>query len=189
MCSALSSSISAPRPAAGFNVSYGRALQRGEANADAGRSLAGVVIECLPWADFIARYDRLTTLLYLDPPYYGGEKDYGAEMFDRAEYAKMADVLRGIKGRFILSINDVPHLKPVIRSPGQTMHFRRVSLLSSRGADTSQGSARLSKIAFVLARTPCMCGRQPSSRALFLVAGTDRRGCAESRSTLLHKGL
>lgn len=73
--------------------------------------LAGVTIECLPWADFIARYDRPGTLFYLDPPYYGGETDYGAGMFDRAEYARMAEVLSALKGRFILSINDVPEIR------------------------------------------------------------------------------
>ena len=73
--------------------------------------LAGVVIERLPWADFIARYDRPATLFYLDPPYWGGEADYGAGLFDRAEYGKMAEVLRALKGRFILSINDVPEIR------------------------------------------------------------------------------
>ena len=33
--------------------------------------LTGVVIECLPYNEFIARYDRSTTLFYLDPPYWG----------------------------------------------------------------------------------------------------------------------
>jgi DNA adenine methylase len=37
------------------------------------------------------------------PPYYGGDTDYGADLFDRAEYERMADVLRSLKGRFILS--------------------------------------------------------------------------------------
>jgi len=73
--------------------------------------LAGVVVECLPWEDFIARYDRPTTLFYLDPPYWGGEKDYGAGLFERAEYARMADVLRRLRGRFILSINDLPEIR------------------------------------------------------------------------------
>jgi DNA adenine methylase len=36
------------------------------------------VIECLPWSDFVARYDSPTTLFYLDPPYWGSETDYGA---------------------------------------------------------------------------------------------------------------
>jgi DNA adenine methylase len=73
--------------------------------------LTGVTIECLPWADFIARYDKPGTLFYLDPPYWGGESDYGEGLFDRADYERMADVLRGLKGRFILSINDVPQIR------------------------------------------------------------------------------
>jgi DNA adenine methylase len=73
--------------------------------------LAGVTIECLPWADFIRRYDRPGTLFYLDPPYWGGERDYGAGLFDRSEYVAMAEVLAGLQGRFILSINDVPDIR------------------------------------------------------------------------------
>lgn len=73
--------------------------------------LSGVTIECLPWADFIARYDRPGTLFYLDPPYFGGEADYGAGLFERSEYARMAEVLSGLKGRFILSLNDVPEIR------------------------------------------------------------------------------
>ena len=73
--------------------------------------LAGVVIECLDWAEFIPRYDGAGTLFYLDPPYWGCENDYGKEMFSRDDFAQMASVLRGIQGRFILSINDVPEIR------------------------------------------------------------------------------
>lgn len=73
--------------------------------------LSAVVIERMRWADFIGRYDRPGTLFYLDPPYFRSEKDYGAEMFDRSEFAQMAEVLAGIKGRFILSINDTPEMR------------------------------------------------------------------------------
>jgi DNA adenine methylase len=73
--------------------------------------LAGVVIERLDWSDFIARYDRLGTLFYLDPPYFGCEQDYGAGMFDRAAFARMAGQLSAIKGRFILSLNDHPQVR------------------------------------------------------------------------------
>ncbi|WP_137681515.1 DNA adenine methylase [Aurantiacibacter suaedae] len=68
--------------------------------------LAGVVIERLPWAQFIERYDRHNTLFYLDPPYFGCEKDYGADLFDRSQFEQMAELLRGIRGRFLLSLND-----------------------------------------------------------------------------------
>ncbi|HEY7238671.1 MAG TPA: DNA adenine methylase [Burkholderiales bacterium] len=69
--------------------------------------VAGVVIECLPWAEFLTRYDGPGTLFYLDPPYWGSEDDYGAGKFARRDYAALAAALAGIGGRFILSLNDV----------------------------------------------------------------------------------
>ncbi|PTR05141.1 MULTISPECIES: DNA adenine methylase [unclassified Novosphingobium] len=75
--------------------------------------LSSVVIERLPWADFVARYDRPGTLFYLDPPYFGCETDYGRDLFDRDQFEAMADQLRDIKGRFILSLNDRPEVRRI----------------------------------------------------------------------------
>ncbi|MFN3582626.1 DNA adenine methylase [Phenylobacterium sp.] len=75
--------------------------------------LAGVVIERLRWQEFVARYDTPETLFYLDPPYYDCERDYGPGMFGREEFAEMAEILAGLKGRFILSLNDVPEVREV----------------------------------------------------------------------------
>jgi DNA adenine methylase len=75
--------------------------------------LAGVVIERLHWREFIERYDRPGTLFYLDPPYYGCEGDYGRELFGRDQFAEMAQVLRGVKGRFLLSLNDHPDVRAI----------------------------------------------------------------------------
>ncbi len=76
--------------------------------ADIHERLSGVVIEQLGYADFIRRYDRAGMLFYLDPPYWGCETDYGQDVFSRADFDQLADQLAGIKGRFILSINDTP---------------------------------------------------------------------------------
>ncbi len=73
--------------------------------------LAGVIIERLPWAELIPRYDTPETLFYLDPPYFGCETDYGLGMFDREQFARLADVLAGVRGRFILSLNDTPEVR------------------------------------------------------------------------------
>ena len=69
--------------------------------------LSGVVIECLDYGEFIPRYDSRQTLFYLDPPYWGCESDYGKEVFSRADFTHLAEVLGAIKGRFIMSLNDV----------------------------------------------------------------------------------
>jgi DNA adenine methylase len=73
--------------------------------------LAGVIIESLPYAEFIARYDRPETLFYLDPPYCGSEHYYGRGMFSREEFENMAALLATLKGRFILSLNDVDEVR------------------------------------------------------------------------------
>lgn len=70
--------------------------------------LAGVRIECLPYGDFIRRYDRPGALFFIDPPYVGGEDDYGKGLFSRADYEALSALLSGLQGRFVLTLNDVP---------------------------------------------------------------------------------
>ncbi|WP_119084584.1 DNA adenine methylase [Altererythrobacter sp. B11] len=81
--------------------------------ADLHERLAGVIIEQLPFARFIARYDRPGMLFYLDPPYFGCEDDYGAGVFDREDFEQLAQVLAGARGKFLLSINDTPEIRAV----------------------------------------------------------------------------
>ncbi|WP_420496793.1 DNA adenine methylase [Szabonella alba] len=75
--------------------------------------LSGVIVECLDFGAFITRYDSPGTLFYLDPPYWGSESDYGKALFTRPDFQRLADQLAGIKGRFLLSINDVPEIREI----------------------------------------------------------------------------
>lgn len=86
--------------------------------------LQPVVIERLPYRDFIRRYDRAGMLFYLDPPYWNCEGDYGAGVFDRADFERLAEQLHGIRGKFLLSINDTPGARAVF-SP---FHMRSVDV-------------------------------------------------------------
>jgi DNA adenine methylase len=43
--------------------------------------LARVFIECKPYAEVIERFDKAGTLFYVDPPYWGNERDYGDGLF------------------------------------------------------------------------------------------------------------
>lgn len=81
--------------------------------ADLHQRLAGVVIERLDWSDLLARYDGPRTLFYLDPPYWGGERDYGEGMFTSEDFERLAEALGAIEGRFLLSINDVPEIREI----------------------------------------------------------------------------
>ena len=64
-------------------------------------------------ANSFSAYDRPGTLFYLDPPYFGCENDYGADMFGKGEFAEMAERLRSLKGRFLLSLNDRPKVREI----------------------------------------------------------------------------
>ncbi|WDF71457.1 DNA adenine methylase [Novosphingobium sp. KACC 22771] len=100
--------------------------------------LSGVVIERLDWSAFVARYDRPGTLFYLDPPYFGSERDYGDGMFARSEFERMADQLRQIKGRFILSLND----HPMVRETFAGFDFEGVGVRYTVGGAAAAQEAR-----------------------------------------------
>jgi len=61
----------------------------------------------------IKLYDRKHTLFYLDPPYFGTEKAYGKDLFSRDDFANLAGILSGLKGQFLMSINDTPEVRKI----------------------------------------------------------------------------
>ena len=77
--------------------------------------LASVTIERMDFEKFITRYDTKDTLFYLDPPYWGNETDYGKGIFCRSDFERLRDCLTGIKGKFILSLNDTPQVRNLFK--------------------------------------------------------------------------
>ena len=77
--------------------------------------LSSVTIEDLDFGEFIQRYDHKDMLFYLDPPYWNCENDYGKNMFSKGDFERLADILRGVKGKFILSINDTPEIRKIFK--------------------------------------------------------------------------
>lgn len=71
--------------------------------------LSRTLIEHLDWQLCIKRYDRPHTLFYCDPPYWGTE-GYGVE-FGLENYDHMAELARSIKGKMIISVNDIPEMR------------------------------------------------------------------------------
>lgn len=100
--------------------------------------LSGVVIECMEYDRFLERYDRKTTLFYLDPPYFGSESDYGAGMFAREDFAELAMRLASLRGKFILSINDVPAIRELFAS----FHIRPVETTYTIAAGSKKTAAK-----------------------------------------------
>lgn len=75
--------------------------------------LARTAIEHLPWSACIERYDRPHTLFYCDPPYWGTQ-GYGVP-FELEQYAAMAELARSIKGRMVISVNDIPEMREAFK--------------------------------------------------------------------------
>jgi DNA adenine methylase len=71
--------------------------------------LERVQIECLPYEEVLARYDRAATFFYLDPPYWG--KTLYRYNLTTADFEKLEERLRKLHGKFMLSLNDVPEVR------------------------------------------------------------------------------
>lgn len=87
-----------------------------------------VFIEHLDWANCIERYDRPHTLFYLDPPYWGTE-GYGVE-FGLEQYDRMAELLRTIKGKAVVSVNDIPEMRQAFKG----LAMKRLAIKYTVGA-------------------------------------------------------
>ncbi|QHH99240.1 DNA adenine methylase [Acinetobacter dispersus] len=75
--------------------------------------LQRVTIENMAFDQLILQKDHKDMLFYLDPPYYQCEKYYGKDIFSRDDFFKLRDILKSIKGKFILSLNDVPQVREI----------------------------------------------------------------------------
>lgn len=87
-----------------------------------------VFIEHLDWVNCIERYDRPHTLFYLDPPYWGTEGygvDFGLEQYDR-----MAELLRSMKGKAAVSVNDIPEMRQAFKG----LSMKRLAIKYTVGA-------------------------------------------------------
>lgn len=70
--------------------------------------LKDVVMENMDYRELIKKYDNKDAFFYLDPPYENTKGLYSDEKFDFVEFF---DILRKLKGKFLLSINDSPNVR------------------------------------------------------------------------------
>jgi DNA adenine methylase len=76
--------------------------------------LLHVQLECLPYQDVLRKFDRPFTFFYLDPPYFN--KPYYKFNFEEEDYVQMANQLKSLKGKFLMSINDTPEIRRIFSS-------------------------------------------------------------------------
>ena len=79
--------------------------------------LKSVIIENRDFEDLIKTYDRDSALFYVDPPYVASERYYNRNYtkFNKDDHIRLNAVLKGIKGRFILSYNDCDFIRDLYK--------------------------------------------------------------------------
>lgn len=101
--------------------------------------LSRVLIENLDYHALFERYDRVHSLFYIDSPYYNCEDDYGKGIFSKEDFNEIKAILKGLKGNFILSINDVPEIRKIFK----TFNMKKVSVPYSVGKSSRKQFAEL----------------------------------------------
>lgn len=97
--------------------------------------LSSAVIEHLSWDACVAKYDRPHTLFFMDPPYWDTE-GYGVE-FALDEYDRMAELLRTMKGKAIVTVNDHPEMRRAFAG----LHMQSVPITYTVGGGSNASEA------------------------------------------------
>jgi DNA adenine methylase len=77
------------------------------------RRLARVQIESLPYQTVLEKYDRESTVFYLDPPYW--QRRLYRHNFSEQDFIQLEQRLHGIKGKFVLSLDDHPVVRTLFQ--------------------------------------------------------------------------
>ena len=87
---------------------------------EAHERLQHVYIEHLSFERLIPNYDRPHTLFYCDPPYAMEMARPGGALYQHSfteeDHVRLRDILKGIKGKFILSYDDHPFVRKLYKA-------------------------------------------------------------------------
>jgi DNA adenine methylase len=76
------------------------------------RRIDRVAVESLPYERCVALYDSTASLFFCDPPYTSGEVAAYAP-WTIPDVQRLRDVLFGVKGRWIVTLNDCPEIRSI----------------------------------------------------------------------------
>lgn len=80
------------------------------------KRLQTVIIENLDWVECIDRYDKPSTVFYLDPPYPQNGANYLYNMRNWEDHYRLSDRLSQSRGKWILSSYDIPEVHELYRN-------------------------------------------------------------------------
>lgn len=98
-----------------------------------------VMIENRDFEKLIKQYDCEEAFFYCDPPYSKG-CGYAVTSTEDFEHERLRDVLKGIKGRFLLSYDDSPKIRELYKD------FEMLEVERQNGINNRQGTDRTNKI-------------------------------------------
>ena len=84
--------------------------------ADAREKLKGVEITSEDYAKVVRSNDKPSTFFFLDPPYENSTKQMGYAEHKDFDFERLADTLKHIKGKFLMTINDSPRIRDLFSS-------------------------------------------------------------------------
>lgn len=102
--------------------------------------LQQVIIENAGYDYVIKRMDSPDTLFYLDPPYWDCENMYGKGIFGKDDFYALKEQLDEIKGKFILSLNDVPEVRELFKDYNMQHKKIRWSVNNRAAAEDHNGN-------------------------------------------------
>jgi DNA adenine methylase len=90
----------------------------------------------------IKKYDNEKAFIFLDPPYEKSDKrSYENPIID---YEEMAKILKNIKGKFLLTLNDSPYIRQVFKD----FNIRGLTV-RSQGLRDNTGNLKIRKEVFI----------------------------------------
>ncbi|WP_273782936.1 DNA adenine methylase, partial [Bartonella sp. ML69XJBT] len=79
------------------------------------QKLLDTTILNLSWERVVELFDAPDSLFYLDPPYFLKKKYYSSGNFDENDFESMAKILKGVEGKFVLSLNDCDAVREIFK--------------------------------------------------------------------------
>ncbi len=105
--------------------------------------LSRVVVEHLGWDACMNRYERPHTLFYCDPPYWS-TAGYGVD-FGLHQYDKLAELLRSMAGKEIVSVNDISEMHKAFKGLAMRRLTIRYTVGESAKSRTEKGELLIRK--------------------------------------------
>ncbi len=100
--------------------------------------LSRVFIENRPYSQVIKQADREATFFYIDPPYWDCEDVYGKGIFSKADFTALRDQLATLKGKWLVSINDVPEIRALFKGYNIKRVATKYSISSGKSQQVSE---------------------------------------------------